>query len=349
MSKIKVACLPVAGMENNPYQYLMIKGLNNSDQIQAFNGIHDKLFGIIRTAVSQKPDYIHFDWETSYYWRKNLFLTYFSIPLFLLQIVIVRYLLRIKLVWTPHNIFPHDLSNVSLHRFVRSFFARQMTHIRVFSKRSIARASKEFKVRTNKFVVVPEGSYLSYYANNSDKEKKNNRLGLLNSKITLLYLGYIKPYKGLDHLIDAFYQELDEKYQLVIAGKSMDQLFFKRVKAKAKDRIFIFDKFIPDDELQYFYKAADVIVLPFNKVENSGSAILAMGFEKAIIAPAQGVLPDRLSQQEELLYTGSIREGLAKLREIDSEHLHLLGLRNKEALLKYKWEDFTTVFQTIGK
>jgi hypothetical protein len=60
-----VSCLPVAGKEN-PYQYLMMKGLNESPNLEVKSGIDDKFFGIIRTAVFQKPDYIHFDWETSY-------------------------------------------------------------------------------------------------------------------------------------------------------------------------------------------------------------------------------------------------------------------------------------------
>ena len=51
MSKIIIACLPVSGKEN-PYQSLMIEGLNVSDKITAFNGIDNRFFGIIRTGLN---------------------------------------------------------------------------------------------------------------------------------------------------------------------------------------------------------------------------------------------------------------------------------------------------------
>ena len=97
MSKIKIACLPVAGTEN-PYQLLMIKGLNSSDKIFAFNGIHDRFFGIFRTWLKHKPDYIHFDWISSYFCRRNLFLTLVSIPLFYFQILFISKFTITKIV-----------------------------------------------------------------------------------------------------------------------------------------------------------------------------------------------------------------------------------------------------------
>ncbi len=133
--KIRISCLPVAGIEN-PYQYLM-KGLRADSRLKVQNGIHDRFFGILRTAAIQRPDYIHFDWETAYYYRRQLWMTIINIPFFLLQVYIARYIFGCKLVWTPHNIIPHDSKYLKIHRFCRRFFARKMNWIRLFSKVSI--------------------------------------------------------------------------------------------------------------------------------------------------------------------------------------------------------------------
>ena len=84
---IKIACLPVAGI-GNPYQHLMIKGLNESELINAFNGVDDRFLGPIRTWYKYKPKFIHFDWIHRYYIRRTSWMSYFLLPLFILQVVI---------------------------------------------------------------------------------------------------------------------------------------------------------------------------------------------------------------------------------------------------------------------
>ena len=97
MRPVRVACLPVAGLEN-PYQSRLIKGLNKSNRIEAFSGVNSKHIGILSTALKLKPDYIHFDWETSYYLRRKLILSLFNFPSFLLQVLICKYILRV-IIW----------------------------------------------------------------------------------------------------------------------------------------------------------------------------------------------------------------------------------------------------------
>ena len=59
----------------------------------------------------------------------------------------------------------------------------------------------------------------------------------------------------------------------------MNPDYFESIKKSINENIMLIDRFIEDDELQYFFNAADVITLPFKKIENSGSVILAMGFK----------------------------------------------------------------------
>ena len=350
-SEITVACLNVSGREN-PYQYLMIEGLNSSDNIDAFNGVDDRFLGIIRTQIKFKPDYIHFDWIQSYYIRKKHWMSLMLLPVFILQVLYVKHFTKTKVVWTLHNIMPHNIGHLNFNRWVRHFFAKQCEWVRVFSDDSILRATKELGINKEKFIVVPEGDYTSVYPNTITQQEARNELNLAQDSKVLLSLGYIKPYKGIERLIEIFSKIKDKHVKLIIAGQIMDQVYFDNLQnniTRLDDkRIQLLGVFIPVEKLQIYYNAADVVVLPFDKVENSGSAIMAMGFRKPIVAPKMGVLKKRLSQQQDLLYS-NLEEGLRKAISLSKNELFDIGESNYQALKKDTWQNFATAFQSPSR
>lgn len=341
--QIRISCLPVAGIQN-PFQFLMIKGLQSDSRLIVKNGINDRFFGILKTAIKQQPDYIHFDWETSYYYRRSLWMTLINVPSFMLQIFIARYILNCKLVWTPHNIIPHDSKYIKIHRFCRRFFAGNMKWIRLFSEISLPAAVAELKCNANKFKIIPEGSYVGYYPNKVGRMEARKYFNISNDKLVLLYTGYIKPYKGITELIECFKKSFTDNAVLLIAGKVMDAAYFKTVKESINENIIVIDRFIESDELQYFFNAADIVTLPFKKIENSGSVILTMGFMKAVIAPRMGVLAERLKNQPELLYNESLEQSFEALKKMSPGRLQEIGENNFKELSKYKWTDFSGAF-----
>jgi len=343
IDKIKISCLPVAGIQN-PYQSLMIKGLQSDPRLIVKNGIDDRFLGILKTAIKQKPDYIHFDWETSYYYRRSLWMTLINVPFFIIQVYIARYIFNCKLVWTPHNIIPHDSKYLQIHRLCRRFFARNMKWIRLFSEISLEGAVTEFKCNPNKFKIIPEGSYVGYYANKINQIEARKTLNIKNDKLVLLYAGLIKPYKGITDLIKWFNDSFSNEAILIITGKVMNKDYFETIKALKNENIILVGCFIENDELQLYFNAADVVVLPFKKIENSGSVILAMGFKKPVIAPKMGVLTERLRNQTELLYEESMEESFTVLKGMSSAKLLEIGENNFSELAKYKWCDFAKVF-----
>lgn len=344
--KTTIACLPVAGPDN-PYQNLMMAGLSEDSRLRAFNGADDRFWGIARTVISRRPRYLHFDWIASYYLRRWRWLTYLSVPFFCAQILLARGL-GVRLVWTLHNILPHDAADLGVHRFCQRFLAQRCDWIRVFSETTIASAAQELRVSPALFRVVPEGDYTSCYPNMVTKEAARTQLNIPAAAKVLLYLGLVKPYKGVLELVKLFREISDrDHHRLLIVGKGKDAHYADQVKEAAGNNVVFVDRFIPETKLQYYYNAADAVVLPFARIENSGSAIMAMGFARPIIAPALGVLTERLSQQKQLLYHDQ-----AELREIIRSFLYnpssaadwqVLGRRNYEAL-KPRWTDFAVLF-----
>lgn len=301
-------------------------------------------FGILKTAIKQKPDYIHFDWETSYYYRRSLWMTLINVPFFMLQVYLARYVFNCKLVWTPHNIIPHDSKYLKVHRFCRSFFAKNMKWIRLFSEISLPAAINELKCDKNKFKIIPEGSYVGYYPNKVGRNEARKYFNIPNDKLVLLYTGFIKPYKGITELIECFKKSFTDNAILLIAGKVMNVEYFRTIKESINENIILVNRFIESDELQYFFNAADVATLPFKKIENSGSVILAMSFRKPVIAPKMGVLIERLKNQPELLYNELLEESFKILNELRFEDMEQIGEKNYKELSKYKWSDFSRAF-----
>jgi glycosyltransferase involved in cell wall biosynthesis len=338
----KIVCLPVAGNEN-PYQHLMMDALK-SEGNEVIHGRTVKLFAITRTLrAHKKVDFIHFDWIHRYYITKYTNIIWLYGIFFFLDIVFAKlFFSKTQWIWTIHNIYPHIRGKKKYDQIVRSFFAARCKSVRVFSEITKEKVIREFLLKTP-VNVIPEGSYVTYY---KKIQHEGIQLKKEAEKFTFLYLGQIRKYKGLPELISAF-QELEnhENIRLIIAGKVLEQeLHLFEKKCEGIQNIKFINEFIREEEIEAYYNLADIVVLPFRNVENSGSAILAMGFKKAILAPKIGVLEVRLKNQKDLLYN-NLLTGLKKSLNYSKEELKVLGEKNYKALEDYQWVDFNKVFE----
>ena len=333
--KIKIVCLPVAG-EADPTQLLMIEGLNENANIHAFNGVNDRFFGIILSAIKYRPDFIHFDWIESYYIRRNRIFSYLNLPSFFLQIFICKYLLRIKLAWTIHNILPHDRSNIRFKQFVLRSFGQVVNFIRVLSPESVDYFVSKFNITKEKVYFIGFGDYINYYPNDISKADARKLLGIPENIKVLLTLGSIKKYKGIPGYLRKMQEIKNDDILIIIAGKCI---------AIKDDRIQFINSFINREDLQNYYNAADLIILPFLDIENSGSVVMAMGFKKAIVAPRSNVLNDRLKFQKELLFTPETFTTIVDYAiKTPSEVLYGYGENNYKQLKEYSWANFGSLF-----
>ena len=343
-NKLEIVCLPVAG-EADPTQLLMIEGLNENENIHAFNGVNDRFFGIIRSAIKYRPDFIHFDWIESYYIRRNTIFSYLNLPSFFLQIFICKYLLRIKLAWTIHNILPHDRSNIRFKQFVLRSFGQVVNFIRVLSPESVEYFVSKFNVSKEKVYFIGFGDYINYYPNDISKADARKLLGIPENIKVLLTLGSIKKYKGIPGYLRKMQEIKNDDILIIIAGKCIDPNLEMEIRAIKDDRIQFINSFINREDLQNYYNAADLIILPFLDIENSGSVVMAMGFKKAIVAPRSNVLNDRLKFQKELLFTPETFTTIVDYAiKTPSEVLYGYGENNYKQLKEYSWANFGSLF-----
>ena len=340
---LNISCLPVAGIEN-PYQLLMMKGLESSSQLHVKHGVEDKFLGILRTAIRDRPDYIHFDWVHQYYYRRTKWMTYLFYPLFIFQVWIVTRFFNAQLVWTLHNIMPHDSPKSGPYLAARRYFAKKAAWIRVFSPSTVTKASKILEVGVEKFKIIPEGSYVGYYPDTIGKKQARSYFELREDDMVFLFFGSLRPYKGVEDLITHFKKMTDA--HLIIAGNCKDEKYRSELLSLigAEENVTFHPNGVSADEIQNYMSVADCVVLPFKKIENSGSAILAMGFGKPVIAPNKGVIPYRLNIQKELLFNDDLAAALQVAKKLGQSELEKLGRKNLLELEKYKWSDYALEF-----
>ena len=291
------------------------------------------LLNVIRNF---RVDIIHLHWQHRLLLADSKLKTIIKSLLFICQVLVVK-ALGTKVVWTVHNLQNHEQKHKELELFFSSIIARLADAIIAHCEAANREIQIVFNVKENeKIAVVPQGNYLNVYKNSVSQNDARNRLNLSPTDLAFVYFGRIRLYKGLLELIESF-QKLDSSHvKLIIVGEPGYEHFGKLLSKKAREdtNIQLILQFIPDDEVQIYLNAADIMVLPYRDVLNSGAAILGMSFGKAIIAPHLGCMSDVLGDSGGFLYDPGKEDGLlnamrnalasrAKLREMGNYNLRL--------------------------
>ena len=146
------------------------------------------------------------------------------------------------------------------------------------------------------------------------------------------------------NLINCFKDlKLDTTTKLLIAGNPIDNELKRKILKSIKNchNISAYLKFFPDDEVQIYLNASDVVVIPYQEVLSSSSALLAMTFKKPIVAPRRGCLIEILNEKGSFLYDIKDQEGLSHaLSNANSKRskLETMGEYNLSLAESFKWK-----------
>jgi glycosyltransferase involved in cell wall biosynthesis len=213
-----------------------------------------------------------------------------------LALVLARWL-GVRVVYTVHNLVPHHNRNsyyASLRRLANRLIFVWADAVHVHSYHTAEAIAQSYR-RTRNVFVVPHGNYVGWYPNAISRAEARLRLGLSSDAFVYLFLGQIAPYKGLEDLVEAFLALDDPSTRLVIAGRVSRAGHGTHTRIAAMTRhphVLYRPGFVPDEELQVYFNAADVVVLPYRQITTSASALLALSFGRPVVAPAMGVLSE---------------------------------------------------------
>jgi D-inositol-3-phosphate glycosyltransferase len=209
-------------------------------------------------------------------------------------------LLHKKLVFTAHNVDEkeRDGGNSFLNRLSLRVLYNMVDHIFVHTRKMKSQLVCEFNVPEHKVSVIPFGINNTIPTSSICREEARAKLHLNNKEKVVLFFGNIAPYKGLDDLIVAFARLVnkDDRFRLVIAGQIKGcQAYWERLESIIGkfqlDRYIIKRiEYIPDEDVEIFFKSADVLLLPYKFIYQSGVLFLSYSFGLPVIATDVGSL-----------------------------------------------------------
>jgi glycosyltransferase involved in cell wall biosynthesis len=242
---------------------------------------------LMQYAATSKPRIFHILWNNKFeFFDRTFLMAYYK-------------LLGKKAILTAHNVNQgrRDGKDSLLNRLSLKIQYRLADHIFVHTARMKDELVEGFGVGPEAVTVISYGINNAIPDTSLTPAEARRRLGIRDGEKAILFFGAIKPYKGLEYLVAAF-QRLtitEGDYRLIIAGEQKkgaedywNQIEKTIARHSSREQVLQKIEFIPDDETELYFKAADVAVLPYTEIFQSGILFLAYSFGLPVIATDVG-------------------------------------------------------------
>lgn len=311
-----------------------ISDLSFSPDIPVFNGMdyNNPLTWIqaYRFLKAQKPDIIVLQWWTSSVAHMQLLLKMFAGLLNKPKIII-----EFHEVVDPfeESILPIRLYSKITGKLLRKNLDAYITH----SESDKELVAKRYSISPEKIRVIPHGLYDQYGKLLDIKEARKNLS--IKDDFVILSFGLIRKYKGTPYLISAFEQlpsNILQKSRLLIVGEIWEDRkeLLDQIKASpSHDKITLVDEYVPDEKVNLYFSAADVVVLPYLRASQSGIAHIAMSFGKPVVVSEVGGLKESMAN-----YEGTFFVPPADVDSIRKAILSQFGERKHYEAPDQKWD-----------
>ncbi len=299
---------------------------------------------LIRYAATAQPPIFHILWNNKLEMLdRTLLMLYYRA-------------LGKKTIFTAHNVNAgkRDSNDTLLNRLTLRVQYRLAHQIFVHTTKMKEELMEEFGVAADRITVIPFGINNAVPVTNLSRSEARKRLGIPADTKTLLFFGNITPYKGLEYLLAAFQRlrSQGEDLRLIIAGAPKNcPTYWSEMQEMASDgvqegTILLRPEFIPDEDTEVYFKAADVLVLPYTHVYQSGVLFLGYSFGLPVLAADVGSLKEDIVENETgFLFEPKDSGDLARTieRYFDSDLYRELAARSSRirgfARERYSWED----------
>lgn len=288
-----------------------------------------------------KVDIIHFHWPAYIYSQKGVKEFYRSSRNFV-KLLLKAKELNYQIAWTVHNIFPHERHNMVLEYLTRFCLAQLSDVLFVHFKAAKAKISRMF-LRFSNIHEIPHGNFNTVFPNTCTKDKARESLGLPKDAFVYLIFGPVRPYKGIEDAVEVFQNAASPNDVLLLAGNPSDESISRWLsdKAAADRRLALKLNFVPKDEVQLFFNACDIVLLPYKKIFTSGNLFLAFTFGKPVICPDMGIMSEVVDAKVGIKYQPSpdgstLATALQEIKRLDYDKCCSEALRKANS---YTWEE----------
>jgi beta-1,4-mannosyltransferase len=267
--------------DRNPYTWLLYRTM--PAQIRDFS---------YRRLVPPRCDIIHFHWPE---WELNVFgnpLMAWALLAWKLMLIDRMRARGARLVWTAHNLKAHDGRHPRIERWFWSAFMRRVDACIALTQAGLSAATQRFPALSNRpCFVIPHGHYRGEYPDDSALNARA-QLRIADDARVFLCFGRVRRYKNIPALIHAFKTVADDRAVLCIAGRPPGPKLKAEIEVAANGdrRIRLHLEDIARERVQLFFRAADLVVLPYRDILNSGAALLALSFNRPVLVPDMGAM-----------------------------------------------------------
>jgi len=258
---------------------------------------------------------------------------------------------RTKILFVCHNVFPHE--RFLLDKFCARITLKRGDYYIVHSKTDVEDLKSIKKDPLFCQTVLP--TFNLFKQKGLSGEESRMLLGLGQNTPVLLFFGFVRKYKGLQHLIKAMpiVKNHLPGVKLLIVGDfdgDKDQYLELINQCDILEIIEIHDGYIPDQDVEKFFVACDLVVLPYESATQSGIVQIAYGFDKPVIATSVGGLPEVVRNGE----TGYLVEAENPVDLADKILMFFESVSNidfslniKKEEYKYSWERLTGIIEAL--
>src|SRR3984893_12809871 len=247
---------------------------------------------LIGYAAKARPKLFHILWNNKFQLFDRTFL------------MLYYRLLGKQIVFTAHNVNAgkRDLDDSWLNRLSLKIQYEWCDQIFVHTHRMKSELVTDFRIPEEKVSVIPFGINNTVPNTSLSSAEAKRQLGVESSDKTLLFFGNIAPYKGLEYLVAAFAELLKKNgtFRLLIVGSPKgsttywNQIQQAILRSGVENRAIAKIEYVPDEATELYFKAADVSVLPYAHVFQSGVLFLGYSFGLPAIAAAVGNLKEEI-------------------------------------------------------
>ncbi|MDA8964587.1 glycosyltransferase [bacterium] len=278
----------------NPYQKLFTGGIEEAG-LKVLR-IPPKKWFPLQKAVASDCDLLHLDWPQDWYTGRGRVSKALKGGMYRHGLSCLR---KKPTVWTAHNLISHDSLDPTRDKKMNQALIDVCRGVMVMSDAAELQLRELYRIPGSTNVrKVPHGHYIDCYLNVVSRDDARKRFSLAREKFIYLMPGAVKPYKGHADAIRSFVRCSAKDDVLIVAGRGEDG-YIEQLRAIESEAgcvcsgdIQFIDGQISDNDFQYLFNLADVTVLPFVNVLNSGSLLLAMSFGSPVIAPRIGSIPE---------------------------------------------------------
>jgi glycosyltransferase involved in cell wall biosynthesis len=248
-------------------------------------------------------------------------------------------------VMTAHYILPPQATRRQVATARRVF--RRMDAVVAHSEHGAARLREEVGLDPSRVRVIPHGAF-DYLTRLPEEKPLAAELEGAAGPV-VLFFGLLRPYKGVDTLIEAF-RQVEGAELWIVGNPRMDVEPLRSLAAAAPGRVRFLTRFVEDAEIPPIFRRADLVVLPYRDAEHSGVLYTALAFGKPLVLSAVGGFPEIAAQGTARLVPpedpAALATALAELVSDDGARAELATAARAAAAGPYSWD--TTAQQTLA-